>query len=119
MGNNSLLTYVNQTDPMYIDFSIAAPERMRRQQLAAAGRLRFPDNGHYKAQLRLLDGSMYKGEGEVTFIDSQVQPSTGVIKAARSSPMPTATSCPASMCACSWKATCSPTPCLFPRSASC
>lgn len=81
VGNNSLLTYVNQTDPMYIDFSIAAPERMRRQQLAAAGRLRFPDNGHYKAQLRLLDGSMYKGEGEVTFIDSQVQPSTGVIKA--------------------------------------
>ena len=65
VGNNSLLTYVNQTDPMYIDFSIAAPERMRRQQLAAAGRLRFPDDGHYKAQLRLLDGSMYKGEGEV------------------------------------------------------
>ena len=55
-------------------------ERMRGA-LLAAGRLRFPDNGHYKAQLRLLDGSMYKGEGEVTFIDSQVQPSTGVIKA--------------------------------------
>ena len=28
VSNNSLLTYVNQTDPMYIDFSIAAPERM-------------------------------------------------------------------------------------------
>lgn len=81
VGNNSLLTYVNQTDPMYIDFSIAAPERMRRQQLAAAGRLRFPENGRYKARLRLLDGTLYKGEGEVTFIDSQVQPSTGVIKA--------------------------------------
>ena len=26
VSNNSLLTYVNQTDPMYIDFSIAAPE---------------------------------------------------------------------------------------------
>ena len=54
---------------------------MRRQQLAAAGRLRFPENGRYKARLRLLDGTLYKGEGEVTFIDSQVQPSTGVIKA--------------------------------------
>ncbi|WP_297826525.1 efflux RND transporter periplasmic adaptor subunit [uncultured Desulfovibrio sp.] len=81
VGNNSLLTYVNQTDPMYIDFSIAAPERMRRQQMAAAGRLQFPENGRYKARLRLLDGSMYQGRGEVTFIDSQVQPSTGVIKA--------------------------------------
>lgn len=81
VSNNSLLTYVNQTDPMYIDFSIAAPERMTRQQLAAAGRLEFPENNRYKARLRLLDGSMYKGEGEVTFIDSQVQPTTGVIQA--------------------------------------
>lgn len=81
VSNNSLLTYVNQTDPMYIDFSIAAPERMLRQQLAAAGKLEFPPNGHYTAKLRLLDGRMYDGEGEVTFIDSQVQPTTGVIQA--------------------------------------
>lgn len=81
VGNNSLLTSVNQTDPMYIDFSIAAPERMLRQQLAAAGRLEFPPDGRYAAKLRLLDGRMYPGEGEVTFIDSQVQPGTGVIRA--------------------------------------
>ena len=81
VSNNSLLTYVNQTDPMYIDFSIAAPERMLRQQLAAAGKLEFPPDGHYTAKLRLLDGRMYKGEGQVTFIDSQVQPTTGVIQA--------------------------------------
>ena len=81
VSNNSLLTYVNQTDPMYIDFSIAAPERMLRQQLAAAGKLEFPPDEHYTAKLRLLDGTMYKGEGKVTFIDSQVQPTTGVIQA--------------------------------------
>ncbi|MDD4701331.1 MAG: efflux RND transporter periplasmic adaptor subunit, partial [Desulfovibrio sp.] len=81
VSNNSLLTYVNQTDPMYIDFSIAAPERMTRQNLATEGRLVLPAEGRYRAKLRLLDGSMYKGTGEVTFIDSQVQPTTGVIKA--------------------------------------
>ena len=81
VSNNSLLTYVNQTNPMHIDFSIAAPEHMRRQQLAAEGRLLFPPNGKYKARLRLLDGKMYEGEGQITFIDSQVQPTTGVIKA--------------------------------------
>ena len=81
VSNNSLLTTVNQTDPMYIDFSIAAPERMQRQQLAAAGVLQFPQGNRYKAKLRLLDGTMYATEGEVTFIDSQVQPTTGVIKA--------------------------------------
>ena len=81
MSNNSLLTTVNQTDPMYIDFSIAAPERMMRQQLVNSGVLLFPEGNRYKAKLRLLDGSMYGTEGEVTFIDSQVQPTTGVIKA--------------------------------------
>ena len=66
---------------MYIDFSIAAPERMLRQQMAAQGRLQFPDKGVYRARLRLLDGNMFPDEGQVTFIDSQVQPGTGVIKA--------------------------------------
>lgn len=78
---NSLLTYVNQTDPMNIDFSIAAPNHMRRRQLELAGRLRRPENNIYSARLRLLDGSMYDGTGEVNFIDSQVQADTGVIKA--------------------------------------
>ncbi len=81
VSNNSLLTYVNQTDPMHIDFSIAAPERMRRQKLNLEGRLQFPKDGKYQASLRLLDGTMYDGKGSVTFIDSQVQPTTGVIKA--------------------------------------
>jgi membrane fusion protein (multidrug efflux system) len=81
VNNNSLLTYVNQTDPMYIDFSIAAPEHMRRRDLAQVGRLAAPPDNRYRAKLRLLDGSMHPVEGEVTFIDSQVQPATGVIKA--------------------------------------
>lgn len=81
VSNNSLLTYVNQTDPMYIDFSIAAPERMQRMQLAAEGKLILPKDNLYIAKLRLLDGDMYPGEGKVTFIDSKVQPDTGVIQA--------------------------------------
>ena len=77
---NSLLTTVNQTDPMYIDFSVAAQDRMQRQQLEREGRLRFPEGQIYKARLRLLDGRMYGGEGKVDFIDSQVQATTGVIR---------------------------------------
>lgn len=81
VSNNSLLTQVNQTDPMHIDFAIPAPERMRRQQLAAEGRLIFPPEGKYKARIRLLDGKMYPDSGVVNFIDSQIQATTGVIKA--------------------------------------
>lgn len=81
VSNNTLLTYVNQTEPMYIDFSIAAPERMLREQLAREGRLEFPPEGKYVARLRLLDGRMYDGTGDIQFIDSKVQPDTGVIQA--------------------------------------
>ncbi|MDR2573991.1 MAG: efflux RND transporter periplasmic adaptor subunit [Desulfovibrio sp.] len=81
VSNNSLLTHVNQTDPMYIDFSIAALKYMHRNNLAKAERLAPPTDNRYRAKLRLLDGSPYDGQGEVTFIDSQVQPDTGVIKA--------------------------------------
>ena len=77
---NSLLTTVNQTDPMYIEFAVAAQERMLRQQLERQGRLRFPEGQIYRARLRLLDGRMYEGEGKVDFIDSQVQATTGVIR---------------------------------------
>lgn len=81
VANNSLLTTVNQTDPMYIDFSIAAPERLYRMQLEREGRLKTPEMGMYEARLRLLDGRMYDKIGVIDFIDSQVQPTTGVISA--------------------------------------
>lgn len=81
VSNNSLLTYVNQTNPMYIDFSIPAPNHMRRQQMQAQGRLTPPKDNKYTARLKLLNGEMYQGVGEIRFIDSQVQGDTGVIKA--------------------------------------
>lgn len=79
VGNNSLLTTVNQTNPLYVNFAIAGPDYMRRQQLAADGRLDAPEE--YKAHIRLVDGAMYPKEGKVTFIDTQVDKATGVIKA--------------------------------------
>lgn len=81
VSNNSLLTYVNQTEPMYIDFSIAAPERMLRENLAAQGKLEMPARNIYRAHLKLLDGTECPETGHVTFIDSKVQPETGVIQA--------------------------------------
>lgn len=81
VANNSLLTIVNQTDPMFIDFSIAATERLLRMQLEREGRLMTPAMGLYDARIRLLDGRMYDKMGYIDFIDSQVQSTTGVISA--------------------------------------
>ncbi len=81
VANNTLLTTVNQTDPMFIDFSISATERLLRLQLEREARLMTPAMGLYDARIRLLDGRMYDKAGYIDFIDSQVQPTTGVISA--------------------------------------
>lgn len=81
VGNNSLLTSVNQTDPLYVNFAFAGPDYMRRQQLMAQGRLLPPPDNTYTAHIRLLNGAMYDKPGKVTFIDTQVDQATGVVKA--------------------------------------
>ena len=41
----------------------------------------MPEDRQYTARLRLLDGTLCPETGKVTFIDSKVQPGTGVIQA--------------------------------------
>ncbi len=80
-NNGTLLTYVNDTDPLYVNFSFAGTEYMRHVQWAKDGRLEIPQNNAYKAKLRLVDGSLYPIEGKVTFIDTRVNESTGAVQA--------------------------------------
>ena len=81
VSNSMLLTSINQTNPLYVNFAIPATDRMLRQQMAANGKLIAPENNTYKARIRLVDGSMYDKEGLVNFIDTQVDQTMGVVKA--------------------------------------
>lgn len=74
--DGSLLTVVNQLDPMYANFSIPSPQFMRMRTLEAAGRLKM---GKIVAELILADGTPYSRKGEVTFVDKQVNPGTSVV----------------------------------------
>ncbi len=86
VNNNTLLTTVNKTDPMFVNFSISGVDHMRRQALAAQGRLSQPAKNAYTATLRLVDGAEYPNEGNMDFFNSLVDPDTGVIKARVSFP---------------------------------
>ncbi len=79
--NNSLLTTVNQTDPLYVNFSFASIDFMTRLQLQLQGRMELPLNNAYTATIKLADGSEYERKGTVTFVDTQVNQSMGVVKA--------------------------------------
>ncbi len=77
-GDASLLTVINQPDPIYIDFAIPSAELQRARRLISEGRAE--KNPITKARLSFADGTTYNREGEVTFIDTRVDPATSVIK---------------------------------------
>lgn len=77
-GNASLLTVVNQVDPIYANFSIPSPKYMRMRTLAAQGRLRMEN---MQARIALADNSVYPVAGRITFVDKAVNPGTSVVEA--------------------------------------
>ena len=77
-SSESLLTVVNQVNPIFVNFSIPSPKLMRMRTLLAQKRL-STDNVY--AKIALADGSEYPLEGRVTFIDKAVSPDTSVVAA--------------------------------------
>ncbi len=81
VNNGTLMTSINQTNPLFVNFAFPGTTYLRNQQLVRQGRLVLPENNAYTATIRLVSGGMYPVEGKVTFVDSQVDQSTGVVKA--------------------------------------
>ncbi len=77
-GNGSLLTVVNRTDPIYVNFSIPSPQIMRLRALQAEGKIR---SDQVSTEIRLADGTTYPRKGTLSFIDKQVNPQTSVVAA--------------------------------------
>ena len=78
-ANASLLTTIDQIDPLYVDFSqpMEVVESWRRQQ--AEGDVRLDKPGQMTVQLTLSDGSRYAHEGHLDFTDMRVDPDTGSV----------------------------------------
>ena len=78
-GEATLLTTVEQVDPMFVFFDQPAAdfERLRRAQ--AAGQVTIAEGD--KAEVRVIraDGSEYPHTGSLSFSDSSVNPTTGAV----------------------------------------
>ena len=79
-GAATLLTTVDQIDPLYVDFSVSAEE-------LAAARRASDGSGSRDVQVILPDGSAYSRPGTLDFTADVVDPSTGAV-AARAPPNP-------------------------------
>lgn len=78
-GEATLLTTVDQIDPLYVNFtmSVAAMEQMRSAQ--TSGNVTLADANKAAVQITLPDGSTYGQPGVLDFSDTSVNPATGAV----------------------------------------
>lgn len=80
VGTDSTLTYINQSDPMDVEFSVPSVELFSMRDMESKGRAVSYGEGS-SAALSLLDGTDYDRQGKVIFLDTQVDSSTSAVRA--------------------------------------
>jgi len=87
-GEATLLTTVEQIDPLYVNFtmSVAAMEQMRSAQRSGDLTLAKPDQA--TVRITLPDGSTYGQPGVLDFSDTSVNPATGAVDLRATIPNP-------------------------------
>ena len=78
-GEATLLTAVEQVDPIYVNFDqpAAEVEQLRRQQ--TEGAVTLTDRNATQVQVFLQDGTPYSKSGTLDFSDFSVNPTTGAL----------------------------------------
>ena len=76
-GENSLLTYVEQVDPIWVNFSISENQMLDARNEQKAGRLKLPPQEQYLVEVVLADGNTFPKKGRVTFANADYDPQTG------------------------------------------
>lgn len=76
-GQDGLLTYVAQIDPIYVNFSISENEILRLSSAEAKGLIVSPRDEDYEAELVLADGSIFPHKGHINFADPTFSQETG------------------------------------------
>lgn len=78
-GTATLLTTVEQIDPIYVNFDQPAVEVEQLRRAQATGDITLVDHDKAVVQLTLPDGTAYGREGTLDFRDVSVDPTTGAV----------------------------------------
>ncbi|MEA1888821.1 MAG: efflux RND transporter periplasmic adaptor subunit [Pseudomonadota bacterium] len=76
-GPDSLLTYVAQLDPMWVEFSISENQILKHQAEVRKGEMIAPENGNFIVEIVLADGTVFPHKGKITFADASLSEETG------------------------------------------
>jgi membrane fusion protein, multidrug efflux system len=77
IGTGSLLTYVAQIDPMWVEFSVSESQILNYREKARQGIVNMPKEGDFTVEIILGDGTVYPHTGRITFADASLSESTG------------------------------------------
>ncbi|MGA0587240.1 efflux RND transporter periplasmic adaptor subunit [Dyella sp. KRB-257] len=79
-GAATLLTTVDQIDPLYVNFTLGAAELAQLRAAQTRGDVTLAGNDQTKVRLTLPDGSTYPQPGTVDFSSTSVDPATGAVR---------------------------------------
>lgn len=74
---NSLLTYVEQVDPIYVNFSLSENTILSINDQRNKGLLVPPKNDDYQVEVTLANGKVYSQTGRITFANADFNQQTG------------------------------------------
>lgn len=78
-GQATLLTTVDQVDPLYVNFTLGVDELERMRRAQAAGNVTLAADDQASVEVNLPDGRPYDHRGTVDFSDTAVNPATGSV----------------------------------------
>jgi membrane fusion protein (multidrug efflux system) len=76
-GSDSLLTYVAQLDPIWINFSVSENQTLSFSEQVEKGLLIPPKDNSFEVEVVLADGNPHPFRGEITFSEPNIDPTTG------------------------------------------
>jgi len=78
-GDATLLTTIDQIDPVYVNFTLSVTDLEDMRRAKAAGRATLSDTNKAEIRLKLPDGTEYGPTGTLDFSDTTVDPATGAV----------------------------------------
>jgi membrane fusion protein (multidrug efflux system) len=87
-AQTTLLTTIDQLDPMYVNVSVPETYLLRRRRELAEHKVQRPDIFKLTGLMTFADGSVYREEGTLDFANVSLRPETGTLQARFTFPNP-------------------------------
>jgi membrane fusion protein, multidrug efflux system len=76
-GQSSLLTYVEQIDPIWVNFNLSENDMLNIRAQQVNGQLSLPKAESFEVEVVLANGSTYPNKGRITFANADYNQQTG------------------------------------------